>query len=129
MCLCRTGIVARRYHSNFDTNLISGIHILKDVCCMMPTFPDIHFFLGQSHYFTGALGKVPQNGKDTVFFSQHLLQPSIITRGFLVESIKLEGYVYLRKTTVALPIFNQLISWCFLEKIKKYISWEFLCRL
>ena len=75
------GIVARRYHNSFDTSLISGMHILKEVCCMMTSFPSIHpFFLWQSHYFIGALEMI-YYVNETVFISQRLLQPSIVTSG------------------------------------------------
>ena len=43
LCFCRTGIVERRYH-NYDTSLVSAIHILKEVCYMTTSFLAIHFF-------------------------------------------------------------------------------------
>ena len=44
LCFCRTGIVVRRYYNNYNTSLVSGIHILKEVCFMTTSFPNIHFF-------------------------------------------------------------------------------------
>ena len=43
VCFCRAGVVASRYlNTNYDTSLISGMHILKEVCYMMTSFPAIH---------------------------------------------------------------------------------------
>ena len=44
LCFCRTEIVLRWYNNNFETSLISGMHILKEVCYTMTSFPTIHFF-------------------------------------------------------------------------------------
>ena len=40
-------------NNNYGTSLVSGMHILKAVCCMTASFPGIHF-LYERHYFTGA---------------------------------------------------------------------------
>ena len=36
--------VSRWCHNDFDTSLISGLYILKEVCYMMTSFPSFHFF-------------------------------------------------------------------------------------
>ena len=43
LCSYRTGMVARRYHNNFDTSLILDMHLLKEVCYVMTSFPAVHF--------------------------------------------------------------------------------------
>ena len=102
-------------NNNFDISLISGMHILKEVCYMMTSFPAIHFFydrviisrehlkwsICQGHcvYFT-ALAAVIHYNKRSV-----------------VDSRKFEGYVYLMKTIVAL-----WISWYFFKKKQKMDS-------
>ena len=60
------------------------MHILKEVCYMITSFPAIPFFydrvvISSDSYVT-----------DTVFISQHALQPSIITSGLWLirESFK-----------------------------------------
>ena len=101
-------VTARRYHNNFDTSLILGMHILKKVYYMMTSFPAIHLFydlaiilrehlnwsICQGHcvYFT-TLAAVIHHNKRSVF-----------------DSRKTEGYVYLRKTIVALWICNYWIN-------------------
>ena len=116
LCFCRTGILARRYHNYFDTSLISGMHILKEVYYMMTSFPAIHFFY------------------DRVIISRELLKWSICQGYFAyfatlaaaihynkqseVASRKFEGYVYLRKTILALWICNHWISWYFFKNQK-----------
>ena len=85
LCFCRTGIVARRYRNNFDTSLISGMHILAKVCYMMTSFPAIHFFYNRVIISREHLKWY------TVFISQHLLQPSIITSGLWLIRENMKG--------------------------------------
>ena len=78
------------------------MHILKEVCYMTTSFPAIHFFY-DSVIISREHLKQP-HVKETVFISQHFLQPSIIISGLWLIREKIEEYVYLRKTTVALLI-------------------------
>ena len=67
-------------NTNYNTSLFSGMHILKEVCYMMTSFPAIHIF-HDSVIFSLERLKRPYI-RNTVFISQHLLQPpSIITTG------------------------------------------------
>ena len=127
LCFCRAGNVARRYHNDFDTSLISGMHILKEVCYMMTSFPAMHFFykrviisrehlswsICQGHciYFTTFIATIHYNKR------------------CVVDLRKFEDFVYSRKTIVALWIRNHWICWYFFEKIKKWIPCECPCRL
>ena len=116
LCFFTAWILARRYHNYFDTSLISGMHILKEVCYVMVSFPAIHFFY------------------DRVIISREHLQWSICQRYFayfatlaatihynkrsVVDSRKFERCVYLRKAILALWISNHWISWYFFLKSK-----------
>ena len=100
--------IATRYHNDFDTSLVSGMHILKKVYYMMTSFPAIYFSIIRS-LFHGSTWSDPYD-KDTLFISQHLLQQSIITSSLWLIREKTEGYVYLRKTIVALWICNHWIN-------------------
>ena len=76
-------------NTNYNTSLFSGMHILKEVCYMMTSFPAIHIF-HDSVIFSLERLKRPYI-RNTVFISQHLLQPpSIITTGLwlLWEKLK-----------------------------------------
>ena len=54
--------------------------------------------------------------KETVFISQHFLQPSIIISGLWLIQEKVGEYVYFRKTIVALPIYStELVKIFFLK--------------
>ena len=53
-------------------------------------------------HFFGSTWSNP-HAKETVFISQHFLQPSIIISGLWLIRDKIEEYVYMRKTNVALP--------------------------
>ena len=75
-------------NTNYDNSLVSGIHILKEVCYMTTSFPAMHFFY-ECHFFTGALEAVDMS-RTPVFISQHLLQPSIITSGLWLIREKLK---------------------------------------
>ena len=66
------------------------MHIMKEVCYMITSFSAIPFF------YDRVVNSSDSYVKDTVFISQHVLQGSV------VDSRKFEGYVYLRKTIVAL---------------------------
>ena len=116
LCFCRTGIVARRYHNNLDTSLISSMHILKEVCYMMTSFPVIHFFYDET-LFHGSTWSDPCQGH-CVYFTT-LVAAIHYNKRSVVDSRKFEGYVYLRKTIVALWICNHWISWYFKKKFKK----------
>ena len=51
--------------------------------------------------FHGSASSNP-NVKETLFISQYFLQPSVIIKGLRLIQEKVEEYVYLRKTIVAL---------------------------
>ena len=92
LCLCRTGIVVERCDkNNYDTSLFSGMYILKEVYYMTTSIPAIHFFMVVS-LFHGSTWVDPYV-KDTVFISQHLLQPSIIRSGLWLIRENLKGMI------------------------------------
>ena len=104
LCSCRTGMVARRFHNNFDTSLILDMHILKEVCYMMASFPAIHFLYNRVI--------IPQEHLKWFLWQGHCVYLATLAaaihynKWFVVDSRKFEGYVYLRKTTVVLWICN-----------------------
>ena len=92
LCLCRTGIVVKRCDkNNYDTSLFSGMYILKEVYYMTTSIPAIHFFMVVS-LFHGSTWVDPYV-KDTVFISQHLLQPFIIRSGLWLIRENLKGMI------------------------------------
>ena len=108
LCFCRTGIVATRYHNNFDTSLISGMHILKEVCYMTTSFPAIHFFYDRVIISREHLKWSTCQGYCVYFMT---LAPAIhYNKRSVVDSRKCAGYVYLRKSIKALLICNHWIS-------------------
>ena len=76
------------------------MHILKKICYMTTSFPAIHFLYDSVIFHRSAWGDLYI--KDTVFISQHLVQPSIKTSGLWLIREKLKECVYFRKTIVAL---------------------------
>ena len=109
LCFCRIGIVATRYH-NFDTSLISGMHILKEVCYILTSFPAIHFFYDRVIISWEHLKWCMS--RTLCFFSQHWLQPSIITSDLWLIREKLKG-MFMRKTILAFWICKHYICWNF----------------
>ena len=106
LCFCRTEIVSRWYHNNFDTSLISGMHILK-VIWWYHFHPFIYSIT--ELLFHGSTWSDPFCQGHCVYFT---------TLAAVIHYNK-RSVVYLRKTIVALWICNHLISWHFFKKIKK----------
>ena len=67
LCFCRTGIVSRWYHNNFDTSFILGMHILEEICYMTTPFPSIHFFY--ESLFQGSTWSDPSCQGHCVYFT------------------------------------------------------------
>ena len=61
------------------------MHIMKEVCYMITSFPAISFF------YDRVVNSSDSYVKDTVFISQHVPQPSIITRGLWLIRENLKG--------------------------------------
>ena len=73
------------------------MHVLKEVCYMMTSFPAIHFFYDR---VTGAL-EVIHMTRTCVYFTA-LATVIHYNKRSVADSRKFEGYVYLMKTIVAL---------------------------
>ena len=81
---------------------------------MTTSFTAIHFFYATIvSLFHGSIWIIP-HAKETVFISQYFLQPSIKINGLRLIREKVEEYVYLRKTIVAL-LFER---WLFIPQNK-----------
>ena len=106
LCFCRTGVVARKY--NFDTSFISDMHIVREICYMMRSFPAIHFFYdrviitrkhlkwficqGNCVYFTTIAAAIHYNKRS------------------VVDLRNVEGYVYLRKNIKAESVTTESLD-------------------
>ena len=78
----------RDINTNYDTSLFSDMYILKGVCYMMASIPPIHFFYGSVINSREYLKLSICQGH--CVYSQHFLQPPIITSGLCLirENLK-----------------------------------------
>ena len=72
------------------------MHIMKEVCYMITSFSAIPFFYD----------RVVNSSDSYVFYFATCTAAIHYNKGSVVDSRKFEGYVYLRKTIVALRICN-----------------------
>ena len=85
---------------NYDTSLVSGMHILKKVCYMTRSFPAIHFFYDSVTFSLERLKRSICQGHCGYFTT--LVTPIYYNKRSFIDSRKIEEYVYFRKTIVTL---------------------------
>ena len=88
-------------NTNYNTSLFSGMHILKEVCYMMTSFPAIHIF----HYsviFSLERLKRSLYQEHCVYFTTLIATTIHYNNRSVVALRKIKEYVYFRKTIVVL---------------------------
>ena len=88
--------------TNYDTSLVSGMYILKENCYLTTSVTAIHFLMVVPLFY-GSTWSNPFV-KDTVFISQHFLQPSIITSGLWLIQENVKG-VFIWEKPYCRPAF------------------------
>ena len=86
-------------NTNYDTSLVPCMHILKEVC-YMTSFPTIHFIYDSIIISQEHLKQSTCQG--TCVYFTTLIATIHYNKQPVVDSRKIEGYIYLRKTIAAL---------------------------
>ena len=110
----RARVVATRYHIyKYDTSLVSGMYIFKEVCYLTTSIAAIHFFYGSVIISREHLKRSKCQGH-CVYFTTFV---TIIcyNKRYVVSLRKFEGYIYLKKTILVL---------IFRENLKGTFNWK-----